>query len=417
MDRELSRDDRVRMSLRRWLPGILLLAAAGGGLVWAIGLLEPSLQRRQIRTGRVERGPIEAVVTGSGTAQPAAEQVVSSPIESRVVRVLQRPGAVLEAGEAILELDVAASELSLEQLVGQIDQNQARREELELELQEALLDLESRREIKGLDVEELEYLLVQRRELFDQGLVAESLLRQTETQVKRARIELRALGDSIAKARQVQAARLANLDAARRTLERELQQAREQRAGATIRSERAGVLTSLTTDEGVTVARGQEVARVADLDRFRLEAVISDIHAGRLQPGQEVRAPITETTMLDGRVERILPAVESGTLRFWVALDDPGHTALRANLRTDVLIVTARKPSVLTLAKGPYANGTGEQEVFVVDSDDHLARRRTVRFGLAGYKRYEVLEGLDEGDEVILTDVTDYLHMPQVGLR
>ncbi len=415
MDRELSAQIRFRRHLRRWLPGLLLSVAVGGGLVWAIGWLEPSWDRSQVRTGRVVRGPIEAVISGSGTVQPATEQVISSPIEARVIRILRQPGAVLDAGEAILELDVAASALDLEQLEGEIAQNASGRNELELELEETLLDLESRREIKGLDVEELEYLLEQRRELFIQGLVAESLLRQTETQVKRAQIELRALGEVISKARQVAAARAENLAAGLHTLERRLEQARDQVRRATARSEQAGVLTVMNAIEGETVRQGEVVARIADLDHFRVGAVVSDVHAGRLEVGQRTRVPLTDSTMLDGRIARILPAIESGTVRFWVELDEPSHPQLRVNLRTDVLVVTTRKPSVLALAKGPYAAGTGERRVFVVEGE--VARRRTVRFGLVGYDHYEVLEGLEEGNEVILSDVTDMIHFEEVALR
>ncbi len=415
MDRELTTQTRVRRHLRRWLPGLFLSLAAGGGLVWAIGWLEPSLSRSQIRTGLVERGPIEAVIVGSGTVMPADEQVISSPIEARVMRVLQQPGAVLEAGDPILELDVTTSALALDQLEGEIAQNEAGRDELTLELDETLLALQSQREIKGLDVEELELLLEQRRELFTQGLVAESLLRQTETQVKRSRIELRTLGATIAKARQVAAARTANLTASLRTLERRREQAQAQVRRATARADRAGVLTVMTAIEGETVRQGEVVARIADLDHFRVEAIVSDVHAGRLEVSQRARVPITDEWMLDGHIERILPAIESGTVRFWVALDEPDHTRLRANLRTDVLVVTDHKPSVLALPKGPYVTGTGENQVFVVDGEG--AKRRTVRFGLAGYNHYEVLEGLSEGDEVVLSDVADTIHFERVTFR
>jgi len=94
MDRELTTPDRRALRLRRWLPGLMVAVLAGGGLVWAIGLLEPNLKRDQVRIGKVQRGAIEAVISGSGTVQPAAEQVISSPIEARVIRVLKRPGAV-----------------------------------------------------------------------------------------------------------------------------------------------------------------------------------------------------------------------------------------------------------------------------------------------------------------------------------
>ena len=415
MDRELSTRTRIASRLRGWLPGVLAIALAGAGLVWAIGLLEPTLKRDEIRTGRVERGPIEAVITGSGTVLPAAEQVVSSPIEARVIRVLRRPGAVLVAGEAILELDVSAPQLELERLEGELARNAAQRDELRLELEESLLDLDSQREIKALDVEEQEYLLVQRRELFEQGLVAESLLRQTETRVKRSRIELRALGDSIAKARDVATARLESLEASRRTLERERTQTRDRLERATTRTERDGVLTWVVSEEGAMVGRGEVIARIADLDLFRVEGVVSDVHASRLRTGQTVRVPIQGGTVLDGRIDRILPEIESGTVLFEVALDEPGHADLRANLRGDVLVVTESKPSVLTVKKGPYANGTGEREVFVVD--DEAAVRRAVRFGLAGHERFEVLEGLEEGEEIILTDVADYLHLERVRLH
>ena len=415
MDRDIKPGTRLSLHFRRWLPGVLITLAAGGGLVWAIGWLEPTLRRSDVRIGRVELGAIEAVITGSGMIRPASEQVVSSPIETRVIRVLRQPGAILSRGDAILELDVGASRLRLEQLVGEIRQNAAREQELELELEEAVLDLSSRQEIKILDVEELEHLLVQRRELFEQGLVAESLLRQTETQVRRARIELRALGGAIAKRREVASARLASLGAARSTLEHERKGALEELERATTRADRSGVLTAVEVDEGVTVSRGQVLARFADLDRFRVEAVISDVHVGRLEVGQRVRVPIAEATVLSGRVDRVLPGVDAGTLRFWVELDEPGHPELRANRRADVLVVTALKPAVLTLEKGPYATGAGDRRVFVVEGE--TAIRRTVRFGLSGHEHYEVLTGLAEGDEVILTDLTDYFHLERVGLH
>lgn len=415
MDRELTSYDRRNLRLKRWLPGLAVVMFAGGGLVWAIGQLEPGVRRDQIRTGRVERGALEAVITGSGTVQPATEQVISSPIEARVIQVMKQPGAVLAQGETILKLDVTASELSLERLEGDLAQNQARQEELALELQETLFDLESQREIKSLDVEELEYLSRQRHELFSQGLVAESLVRQTETQVKRAAIELRALGNAAAKAREVHAARLSRLVAAGTTLERARQQAQDQLRRATMVAEKRGVLTAVLVEEGATVRRGQVVAHLADLDHFRVEAVVSDVHAGRLRSGQQARLPVSADELLEGRISRILPAIESGTVRFWVALDEPDHPALRANLRTDVLVVRSRKPDVLKLAKGPAIGGTGEREVFVVRGE--IASRETIRLGLVGHRHYEVLDGLSEGDRVILSDVADYLHFEDLNLR
>jgi HlyD family secretion protein len=81
----------------------------------------------------------------------------------------------------------------------------------------------------------------------------------------------------------------------------------------------------------------------------------------------------------------------------------------------DVLVVTGRKPRTLRLKRGPFAEGEGQREAFVVQGD--RAVRRTVRLGLASFDQIEVVEGLSEGDEVVISDMTDYAHLREVGIK
>src|SRR4029079_17114923 len=94
-------------------------AAAVGAVVIVMGasaVMSPSIRRGEIRTARVQAGPIEATITASGTVVPELEQVLSSPVDARVVRVLKRPGAPLRRGEAILDLDLSASVLAVDRI-------------------------------------------------------------------------------------------------------------------------------------------------------------------------------------------------------------------------------------------------------------------------------------------------------------
>ena len=414
MDRELKPATRHRRIFKGWLRAVLVAAVALFALVWLTGMLKPTLKHHRIRTSTVERGTFEAVITASGVLQPATEQVLSSPIDARVIRVLHQPGTYLEAGQAILELDVSRSRLELASLDERIEQAENRRRERELELQESLIDLSSRQELRGLDVEELTYQVQQNRELFDQGLISEAVLRQVETQLKKARIEQRTLGDSMGNARRTAEAQLARLDSEIRALRREQDEARRQLDLATTQAERSGVLTWVVDEEGATIRTGDVLARLADLDSFRVEATVSDIHASRLAPNQPVYISVGEAR-LDGRIARVLPAMESGTARFWVHLEEPGHDRLRSNLRVDVLVVTERKDAALIVRKGPYVSGTGPQEVFVMRGVK--AERRQARLGLSGYEHYEVLDGLAEGDEVVVSDVSHVIHLDEVEIR
>jgi HlyD family secretion protein len=115
-------------------------------------------------------------------------------------------------------------------------------------------------------------------------------------------------------------------------------------------------------------------------------------------------------------VSGILPTVEEGTVRFNVDLDEASHPLLRHNLRVDVLVVTGRRKDVLRVPRGPYIRGGGDRHaVFVVD-DDH-ALRTDVTIGLAGHEFYEVVDGLEEGDEVIISDVRNYIHANRLRLK
>ncbi len=412
MDRELPVTVRRRHRLKQLLRVVVGAAAALGLLVWLTGMLKPTLKRARIRTATVERGPLEAVITAAGTVQPANEQAISSPIDARILRVLDQPGAVLEAGEPILELDTTQPALDLKRLEEKIRQTEQRRRELELDT--TLNDLRSRREIQQLDVEQLDYQLQQTRQLFEQGLAAELALRQIETGVKKARIEARNLEESLRGAAEAQQAQLEGIASELRTLERDRRDAERRLDRASPSAERAGVLTWVADEEGATVRAGEVIARLAELDRFRVEASVSDVHANRLAPGQPVRIPL-DGVELGGSIARILPAIDQGVVRFWVALEEPGHELLHANLRVDVLVVTERRDEVLKIRKGPFVDGPGPQEVFVVRGE--VARRRSVRLGLSGYDHYEILDGLALDEEVVISEVEKYLHLEETDIR
>ena len=414
VDREIPQDERRRRIL---FGGLKIAAGLAGGVavvVVLVGLLRPSLERSRIRLATVERGALEAVITAAGTVQPAAEEVIASPTESRILRVRERPGAVVEAGRAILDLDGSSLRLHLAELRSEISRAESRRLELELDLRSSLIDLESRRESQVLEVEELEYRLEQRRQLFAEGLVAEAALREAETGLEKARITVRRLDRELENARETTAARIAQVDADLRAAGAKRAEARLALERAVVRAERPGVVTWVLDEEGAAVRRGDVLVRLADLDSFHVEARISDLHAARLAAGMPVRVPLGDET-LRGRIVRVLPAVDEGVARFVAELDAADHEALRANLRVDVLVVVDRAASALKLAKGPFANGPGRLEVFVVDGD--RARKRRVELGLSGEGHYEVLEGLEEGETVVVSDVEHVLHLEEIDIR
>jgi len=415
MDRELDSGTKRKRRVRRIAVAVATVAGAAALFVLAGDWLRPSVKRARIRLGVVERGNLEATLHATGTVVPASERVISCPVDARVERVLRRPGDLVSEGTAILELDTSATRLQLERLEERIAQNHNDRLQRRLELEEKLSELESRLESQRLDLEIARFRLEQNEQLRRDGLISEEVFKEAEVAVKKAEIDLRRLTGEVVAERRLNEARLERLALDAGILRKERDDARRQLELANTGAPVAGVLTSVFQEVGATVQRGAVLARIADLESFRIEARVSDAYAPRLAVGQSANV-FVDDALLPARVAEILPTIDEGTIGFTVDLIDPSHELLRHNLRVDVYVVTAQRNDVLRAPRGPYIRGGGnEHQVFVVDRDD--AVRTDVTIGLVGKEYLEVVGGLAEGDEIIISDVRDYQHAGRLRLK
>jgi HlyD family secretion protein len=174
----------------------LTLAVVALAVRWGGAWLNPSLSRSRIQTARVESGSIEAGITASGIVVPEMDQVFSSPIDARVVRVMKRAGDVLMPGEPILELDVRESRLSLDRVQQNLALKRNQQAKAKIDLQHTLIDLRSRCEVKELELQSIQHRLAQNQALFQLGVVAGEEIRRLETAAATARLELEQLLES-----------------------------------------------------------------------------------------------------------------------------------------------------------------------------------------------------------------------------
>ncbi|MGH9887545.1 MAG: HlyD family secretion protein, partial [bacterium] len=286
MDRPLDpRVHRTRIA-RRIALAVACVAGALAAFAALSKLIEPSLGYAALRTARVDIGPLDATVTASGTVVPEVEKVLASPIDTRVLRVLLRPGAALQPGDTILELDVSESNLAL----GKLDQalalkdNQVERSRVDLEGTLAALD--SQLEIKALQLAAFRATVKRNRTCFADGIVSEEELERSQLDEARAGVELAQLRRARAIAGRSTAAQIGGLTLERDTLRKERAEQQRQLDLATTKSDRAGVLTYVVSEEGAQVHKGDVLARIADLTAFRVDATISEVHASRIRVGQ-----------------------------------------------------------------------------------------------------------------------------------
>jgi len=359
-------------------------------------------------------GPVEAMLTASGTVLPEVEQVLPSPIDARVLRILKRAGSAVKRGEPLLELDLSASKLALGTLERSLALKRNQQQRTELELEGRLIALESQRKIKSLALESLKAQRERKRQLHAAGLVSEEDLRQAELAASQATIEQEQIEAEARNARESTRAQLEGVALETATLRQERDEAARQLELGTAKADRSGVVTWTVDEEGASVHKGDPLARVADLDGFRVDATLSDVHARQLVPGLPAAVKVGEDT-LAGTISSVRPTVQNGALTFSVALAERGSPLLRPNLRVDVLVVTGRRERTLRLARGPAIEGEGSQQLYVVR--DGQAVRTPVRIGLLAFDVCEVSAGLREGDEVVVSDMNAYRHLASLRIR
>jgi HlyD family secretion protein len=414
MDRPLDTAFLRSRARRRGVLIAALLSVTTAVFAWGPGLLRPTLRRSGLRIERVTSGPIEAVINASGVVLPEVEKVLSTPVEARVLRILRRPGTTVEPGDPIVELDLSAATLAVERL----DQNLAikRNQQMQtrLELEARLATLESQRRAKELSAKSLEAMRERRRELRAEGLVSAEDLQQAELTAAQAALELKQTQEDAAHAQLATKAKIEGLDLEIATLRKERTEAARLLSLGTMRADRSGVVTWTVTEEGAAVRSGEPVARVADLSSFRVEATVSDVHAKRLSAGLPATVKIGDDS-LPGTVANVLPTIRDGVMTFNVSLQDRASDLLRSNLRVDVLVATGRREKALTLRRGPAIEGDGPRQLFVVRNG--RAVKTPVRIGLLGFDTCEIVEGLSEGDEVVLSDMREYEHLSEVKVR
>src|SRR5688572_6697577 len=414
MDRPLpdatARRNRLRLAAQIGLPAAAIIAV----LILLPGWMRPTVARARIRTAIVQTTPIEAIISAAGTVTPEVERILSSPVDARLLQVLKRPGAAVNAGEPVAELDLGDSQLALERIDGNLAITDNKQEQARLALETSLADLDARIERRALDLQMLEDKAASSERLSEEGLLSQQSLREARLAAKQAAIDLAQLRQERRQAERSTTLQTQGLSLERTALTKEAAAARRTHDLATTRSDRDGVVTWILGQEGALVRRGEVIARIADLRSFRVDATVSDVHSGRIAAGLPVHVVVNDVD-LPGTISEVRPTIENGVIQFTVSLREPSHRLLRPNMRLDVHVVTDRKAQALTVRQGPSVSGSGKAEVFVVRGA--RAIRTPIVFGLRGANDVEVVSGLDAGDEVVLSDMRDYLHLDQLEVR
>ena len=405
MDREISKEVQRKEQRKQF---IRIGTAVGGFIVLivvVISMLQTSLKRKDLNISTVDKGVIEVSVSASGKVIPACEEIINSPINSRIVEVYKRGGDSVDVGTPILKLDLQSAETEYNK---QLDEEQMK--SLQLEQQRVtnhnkLSEMEMNLKVSRMELDRKAVELRNERYLDSLGAGTTDKVRQVELDYN---VSILKLKEDEQKYKNEQA--LAEADLKVKELElnifrKSLAETRRTLEDAQIRSPRKAILTYVNNEIGSQIGQGAKVAIVSDLSHFKIEGEIADTYGDRIAAGSKAVIKIG-SEKLDGTVSDVTPLSKNGVISFTVQLEEDNHKRLRSGLKTDVYVMNAVKDDVLRIANSSYYVGKGEYELFVVNGNQLLKRK--VQLGDSNFEYVEVVSGLQEGDQVIVSDMNAY---------
>ena len=406
MDREIPKDVRRKERNQK----IMKYGGIGAGIIIGMAVLisfmQSSVKRRDINFSTVDRGTIEVSVSASGKVVPAFEEIINSPINSRIIEAYRKGGDSVDVGTPILKLDLQSTETAYNKL---LDEEQMRRyqlEQLKVNNETQLSNLAMNIKVSAMELNRKEVELRNERYLDSIGSGTTDKVRQAELAYNKGMLELEQLRQQYENEKKVKAADLKVKELEFNIFSKGLAEMKRTLDDAQIRSPRKAILTFVENQAGAQVSQGQQIAIISDLSHFKVEGEIADTYGDRVAAGGKAIVKVG-SEKLEGTISSVTPLSKNGVISFTVQLTNDSHKRLRSGLKTDVYVMNAVKEDVLRIANASYYVGRGDYELFVLDSENEIVKRK-VQLGDSNFEYVEVVSGLQPGDQVVVSDMSSF---------
>ncbi|MDY0202097.1 MAG: HlyD family efflux transporter periplasmic adaptor subunit [Tenuifilaceae bacterium] len=405
MDRKIPKEVLQKEKRNKFIKTGAIVVTSIIAIVFIISLLRDSISLKNIHLSTVDSGTIEVSVSASGKVVPAFEEIINTPIESRIVEVYKKAGDSVVVGTPLLKLDLQTIENDYHKMLDELKMRQYRMEQQHVINSSTLSNMEMQLKVNDMKIDKMEVELRNERYLDSIGAGTTDRVREVELSYNVAKLEQEQSKKKFENDKRVTESELKVQELELEIFRKSLAETRRILDDAQIRSPRKATLTYINNQVGVRVPQGTQVAIISDLSHFRVDGEIADSYGDRISTGNKTVVRIGRDE-LTGVVSSVTPLSKNGIIQFTVHLDEDDNARLRSGLKTDVYVMNAIKQDVMRIANGPYYSGKGSYELFVLDGSTLIKRK--IQLGESNYEYVEVISGLQPNDRVVISDMSQY---------
>ncbi len=415
MDREIPKEVRNKERNKKIIRYGVIGAAGVIVVCVLISLMRTGVKVSDLVFSKVEKGTIEVSVSASGKVVPAFEEIINSPINTRILEVYKKGGDSVDAGTPIMKLDLQSAETDYKKMLDEEQMRSYKLKQLKLDNQTKLTDLQMKIKVSAMKLDRMKVELRNEQYLDSLGSGTTDKVRQAELSYNVAQLEYEQLRQQYANEKEVLAAEYQVRELEFSMFRKTLAETKRTLDDAQVRSPRKAILTYINNQIGAQVSEGSRIAVISDLSHFKVEGEIADTYGDRVAAGGRAIVKIG-SEKLEGSISSVTPLSKNGVISFTVQLNEDNNRRLRSGLKTDVYVMNAVKEDVMRVANASYYVGRGEYELFVRNADKEIVKRK-VQLGDSNFEFVEVVGGLQLGDEVVVSDMSQYKNKNKLKLK
>jgi HlyD family secretion protein len=403
--------------IRRILYAVGALVVIGAITVGVMRLqpAAPGVDRATVWIDTVKRGPMTRQVRGSGTLVPEDIRWIPATTQGRVERIVLRPGATVNTDTVILELSSPDVQQAAKDAALAYQSAKAAYENRKAELESQLLSQMSDVATIESNFKQATLTLEANEELYKSGLISELQLKQfrgnAEELKNRLSVAQKRLEITRAGVQSQLAPQEAEVNLRRAAHELSLRKLDDLRVKAGM----TGVLQTVAVERGAQVAPGTNLVRVADPTNLKAELRIAETQTKDIRIGQAAEVD-TRNGVVKGHVSRMDPSSTNGTVGVDVILDGELPPGSRPDLSVDGTVLLEKLDNVINVGRPAFGQEESTISLFKLTPNGE-AHRVNVKLGKASVNTIEIKEGLQPGDQVILSDMSTYDQFDRIQLK
>ena len=418
MDIKRPPKSKIKKKIRMAIFVVVGLVAVGG-ITYGLAKLKPAAPTVEKSTAVIEavkRGEMVRDVRGNGTLVPEVIRWVPAPAQGRVEKVNLQAGVEVDASTVLVELSNPQMEQQAADANFQVKAAEADEETLRARLENDTMTLKS-----SIATINSQYSAAKIQLDVDETLLRQKLIPELSVKVSRVAVQdlanrLKVEQERIAVTEKSTRAQL-NAASSRLQQLRAMAVLRQQEVeNLKVRAGTAGVLQQVLVQVGQQLDNGANIARVADPTSLKAVLRVAETQISGVRIGQPVLVD-TRNGIIQGKVSRIDPAAREGTFEIDASLIGPLPPSARPDLSVDGTIELERLPDVLKVGRPAFGQAFQTVKMFVLSPDGTEAEHRTVKLGANSVSTIQILEGLREGDRVIISDTTQYDSFDRIRIR